>query len=565
MFGSTDPSPKVKVSVNNQEVEKFDFRTGNFLTLVDVPKEENFKIKVIASNGEKRTTIERTVFYPLTWKEMELDPLAIHSNNVQPKEDQILREGNELRVMIQGSPKAQAFFRIGDSSEEISMQEMSSTSSPLETRGVYFGSYTVQVKDTPLIGETSPRAIKVILRRGNQEVTQELPGKVRFAAELPLNIIEVKDDQTRIYQVREDSHNHLGSTLGGDGLSTQVIGYNLAPGTRFEATGKAGDYFRVKLGENNYLIHQDKVKEIKEAAVKLFSGLAKYEIKENQNDVVIRFHTRERIPFLIKDDPQQLRLALFNAQEGESILQYGESSSIGRIMIEPLASEKSEVLQVTIELNQKMFGFDYFWEGTKLIVRIRKTPRVQEDNPLLGKAIVIDPGHGGNKSGAIGPRNIHEKDVVLEISKFLRDMLEHKGAKVIMTRTGDMYVDLYERIESAVEQNADLFISIHANAHAVGADAVNYHGHMTLYNYSFNEKLAEIILDNLVERIGLPWTRVWQRKDLVVLRRPQVPSVLIETAFMMHPDDNWYLLQPGNQREFAEAIMNGIINYFLSL
>jgi len=143
-------------------------------------------------------------------------------------------------------------------------------------------------------------------------------------------------------------------------------------------------------------------------------------------------------------------------------------------------------------------------------------------------------------------------------------MLEDSGVKVIMTRNKDVYVDLSERIDSAVRHNADLFISIHANGHAVGADAVNYHGHMTIYNYGYNQKLAEVILDNLVEKIGLPRTRAWKRNDLVVLRCPQIPSILVETAFMMHPDDNYYLLQRDYQKEFAAAIMDGINDYFLA-
>jgi len=151
------------------------------------------------------------------------------------------------------------------------------------------------------------------------------------------------------------------------------------------------------------------------------------------------------------------------------------------------------------------------------------------------------------------------------MGKYLKDMLEAKVAKVVMTRTEDVDVDIYERIDMAVENNADLFISIHANAHAEGADAINYHGHMTLYNYAYNQKLAEIMLDNLVERIVLPRKIVWQRNNLAVLRRPHVPSVLVETAFVMHPEDNWYLLTPKYQKEFARAMMDGIVEYFLSL
>jgi N-acetylmuramoyl-L-alanine amidase len=259
--------------------------------------------------------------------------------------------------------------------------------------------------------------------------------------------------------------------------------------------------------------------------------------------VKIRLNTRERIPFLIEDKNQQLRLILFGVRNSDYVVKRGTVPLVQKIEMESPVRESVDTLALTIKLDQPLAGFDYQWEGTELVISLRKPPDISEVNPLKGRIIVIDPGHGGESSGAVGPGDIHEKEVVLEIGK----------------------VNLSERIDSALEHQADLFISIHANAHAEGADAVNYHGSMTLYNYAYNQKLAEIMLDNLAERMGLPRKRIWQRNDLTVLRRPQVPSVLVETAFMMHPKDNWYLLQPEYQKEFARAIMDGIIDYFLSL
>ncbi|OFW54917.1 MAG: hypothetical protein A2163_05235 [Actinobacteria bacterium RBG_13_35_12] len=565
IFGTTDASPAVKVTVNDEEVKKFDFRTGNFLTLVEVPKEEEFPIVVVASRGGERTLIERTVIYPRLWEELPRNPLTIHSTHIQPKQDQVLKEGDKLKVIIQGSPEAEAVFRIGDSSNEVSMEEVNDLPLPLEGQGIYMGSYTVQAEDVPFLRETSPQIITVTLRREDKEVSRELPGKVRFASGLPPRIVEVTGNRTRIYQVKENSFILHSSTLGGDGLPTQMVGYYILPGTRLEVIGVAGNYLRVNLGVKNYLIYQGDVKEMGNVINKPFTGLSKIGLNETKNEVEIRFNTRECIPFLIEDEPQQLRLILYGVKKSENIIQEGEAPSVQKIEIESPVQEESDAAAITIGMNQPLAGFDYRWEGTELVISVRKLPQISEDNPLRGRIIVIDPGHGGESSGAIGPGDIHEKDVVLEIGKFLQSMLKDKGAEVIMTRTKDVNVDLYERIDSALEHNADLFISIHANAHAEGADAINYHGHMTLYNYAYNQKLAEIILDNLVERIGLPRTRVWKRSDLVVLRRPQVPSVLVEAAFMMHPDDNWYLLQPKYQREFAGVIMNGIIDYFLSL
>jgi N-acetylmuramoyl-L-alanine amidase len=570
VFGTTGPSSSVKVTVNNEEVKKFDYRTGNFLTLVEVPEEEEFPIVVAASRGRERTLIERTVFYPRLWEELPRDPLAIHPTHRQPQQDQTLIKGDKLRVIIQGSPDAEAVFQIGSNSNKVSMEEIDDLSLPLEGRGLYLGSYTLQTEDIPLLGETEPQVITVTLRRDDKEVSCELPGKVRFASGLPSHIVEVTGNRTRIYRVRADSFILHGSTLGGDGLPTQLVGYYLLPGTLLEVIGVAGDYLRLKLGAENYLIHQGDVKEMADIIKKPFTELSKIAMSETWNEITVCLNTRECVPFLIEDlieeEHQQLKLFLYGVKKGENIKQEGEAPSVQKIEIEcPLPEEGPDAALITIELNQPMVGLDYHWEGTELVIRMRKPPEISEDNPLQGRIIVIDPGHGDQYPGAIGPGDIHEKDVVLEIGKFLRDILEDRGAEVIMTRSEDIHMDLSERIDLALEHHADLFLSIHANAHAIGADAINYHGHMTIYNYAYNQKLAEIILDSLVERIGLPRARVWQRSDLVVLRYPEVPSVLIETAFMMHPDDNWYLLQSEYQREFAGAIMDGMITYFLSL
>ena len=564
VFGSTNPSSEVKLTVNNEEVQIFDYRTGNFLTLVEVPEGERLPIIVTASRGREGISIERTVIYPQVWEEIPISPLAIHPTCMQPQQNQILTEGDELKVMFQGSPEAEATFQIGDNSNKVFMEELNDSNLPLEGRGIYLGSYTIQEQDIPSLQETIPQTITVTLRRGDKEVSRELPGKISFSSKLPIKVVEVVDEKARIHRVNADSFAFQGSTLGGDGLPAQVLGYYLLPGTIFEVTGIAGEYLRVNMGVEKYLIHKGNVREIKDITKKPFSELSKIGLSETNDRVILRFNTRKCIPFLIKDESQQLGLVLYGVKSSDYFEYEGKAPSLQKIKIEPLREEAPDAVIITMELYQSIVGFDYQWDKTELVISIRKSPEVSIYHPLQGRTIVIDAGHGGRDPGAIGPGDIHEKDVVLEISKILGSMLEDSGAKVIMTRSEDVYMDLSERIDSAVRHNADLFISIHANGHAVGADAVNYHGHMTIYNYGYNQKLAEIILDNLVEKIGLPRTRAWKRNDLVVLRRPQVPSILVETAFMMHPDDNWYLLQPDYQREFAAAIMDGIIDYFLA-
>jgi len=566
VFGCTTPFREVTVSVNGVEVEKFDYRTGNFLTLVEVPEGVEFPIKVTAALNGEETSLEKTVIYQPSWQEMPIEPLAIHPLNVQPKQNQVLEEGSQLRVIIQGSPQAEAVFRIGNDLKEIPMDEIDTLSSPFEGKGVYLGSYIVNKEDIPSTGKTDAQVITVTLSRGNEQISRELPGKVIFSSGIPSRKVEVTGNRTRLYRIKEDSFGLPGSTLGGDGWLTQVIGFDLLPGSRFKISGNAGDYFRVKLGVENFLIHQNDVQEIEDKEREHQSLLSQISLKETETEAEIRFSALQHIPFLIEDGPQQLRLMLYGVQQSENIAIEGQAPSIKAIEFTPLLSDQPiDDVVIDIKSYHLLAGFNYYWDDSELVISLRRLPDMVKDNPLKGRIIVLDPGHGGEALGAIGPGDVHEKDIVLEISKYLQKLLEERGARIIMTRSQDTNVNIQKRIDMAVAQQADLFVSIHANAHAEGADAINYHGHMTLYNYNYNQKLAEIILDNLVKRTGLPRARVWQRPDLTVLRQPQVPSVLVETAFLMHPDDNWYLLQSEYQRELALGIMNGITDYFLNL
>lgn len=562
VFGTTDSSPDIKVTVNGKEVQLHDYRTGNFLTLVDILEGEKTPIVITASRDDEQVSIERMVYYPKIWEAMPISPLTIHSTRTQPQRDQVLTVGDKLRVMFQGSPEAEAIFRIGENLNEVLMEELNNPDLPLEGRGIYKGSYIIKEQDAHLMNGMGTQAITVTLRRGNEQISKKLPGRVSFSSQLPIKIIEVVRKQAGIHRIIEDSFVFQGSTLGGDGVPTQVFEYYLLPGTLFGVTGIAGDYLRLKLGTNNYLIHKDDVREVKNFSQNPDGGIHKIEITESRDNVTVLLNTKKGIPFLMENEKNGLRLILYGINDSKHVSYEGLASSVQKIKVEPIPEEGSNVVAVTIELYQPMTGFDYRWRQTGLEISIRKSPEIDRINSIQGRTIVIDPGHGGTDSGAIGPGNVHEKDVVLEIGKYLQNILEKEGARVLMTRTNDVNVNLSERIDLAIRNNADLFISIHANAHAIGADAVNYHGHMTIYNYNFNQLLAETIMDNLIKGIGLPKARIWQRSDLTVLRYPQVPSVMVETAFMMHPDDNWYLLQPIYQREFADSIKEGIEYYF---
>ncbi len=567
VFGTTQSYSAVWVTINGEPVDIIDHRTGNFLAMIEIPRGEEYLLTVEATSDKGTTKVERTVHYPDWWQAMPEEPLAIHQSRQRPEENQVLQAGDTLHIAVQGSPGADATFQLGDRDATYFMMERSYPGGPAGRGGIYTATYRVSPEDLPGSGSTSMIPITVTLQKGNGSVSKELPGKVSFTAENPYRIIEVKPEHELknngwLYRLRDNELNLLSSTFGGSGHPTTVIHY-LNEGTRYKAIGRAGSYYRVTIpgSDNTYLIQQGMVNELAHSEL-IEPVLDSAEITEDSQKVRVTLKTSERFPYTIHDSSDGLEIVL----KGVNVTEYFSSPSlpagVADFDLEPLSAGDGSNHRISIDLGWDMTGFKPYWDGSNLAVEFYKPPEVNPEKPLDGKTIIIDPGHGGDDYGAVGPGSLYEKDVVLEMSFYLKELLEEAGADILMTRTEDIFVNLYDRPERIDNYNADLLISVHANAHAHGAQAVDTHGLMTLYNYEHNEKLAKIMLDKLEERMGLPAIMTW-RRNIAVVRHPHVPTVLVEAGYMMHPIDNWYILHPRGQEEFARAMMEGIEAYFL--
>jgi N-acetylmuramoyl-L-alanine amidase len=220
--------------------------------------------------------------------------------------------------------------------------------------------------------------------------------------------------------------------------------------------------------------------------------------------------------------------------------------------------------------------------------------------------VALDPGHGGEDPGAIGPSGLREKDVVLAIALQLRDKLNAvPNMRVMMTRDEDFFVPLHERVRKARRVQADLFVSIHADAffkpEARGASvfALSQSGasSTTARWMAQRENAADLVgginvaavKDQQVMRAMLDMSTAAQIKDslklgnevlgplgrvgrlhkrqveqagFAVLKAPDVPSILVETAFISNPEEEARLRDPRYQAELVEALVTGIRRYF---
>ncbi|MBA3508356.1 MAG: N-acetylmuramoyl-L-alanine amidase [Betaproteobacteria bacterium] len=219
--------------------------------------------------------------------------------------------------------------------------------------------------------------------------------------------------------------------------------------------------------------------------------------------------------------------------------------------------------------------------------------------------VAIDPGHGGEDPGAIGPRGTYEKDVVLAIAKKLKAMLDATpNMRAMLTRDDDYFVPLRERVHKARRVQADLFISIHADAFRetrargssvfalsesgatsaaakwlaqkenasdlIGGVDLDRRDRLlarTLLDLSQTAQISDSlrvgrhVLDNIGTHNALHKATV-EQASFAVLKAPDIPSILVETAFISNPDEELKLRSGAHQQKFAASILEGVKRYF---
>lgn len=193
------------------------------------------------------------------------------------------------------------------------------------------------------------------------------------------------------------------------------------------------------------------------------------------------------------------------------------------------------------------------------LVSANGAPAVVRSNDLAGKVIVVDAGHGGTDGGSTGSSfSTLEKTVNLQVSLLLRNKLEAAGAKVIMTRADDRKLTLQQRVDIAIQNQADIFVSVHHNTHpnsATNGSIIFY------YSQGNSSKLASLVQTELVKATSYKDMN-YRYGNYFVLRENPVPSILAEISFLSNYNDEIRARSEKQQDLAAEGLFKGIVQYF---
>ena len=335
--------------------------------------------------------------------------------------------------------------------------------------------------------------------------------------------------------------------------------YYLFPvkGARFTAIGSQDNFYQVKLSDSEIVWVEDKYVGPKpELGIMPVKRIFKVEAEDYPDEVRVTVPC-ENFPVhrvIEKTGPPRLELILYGLESHIDAV-CNRTEYLRELRWEQL---DAQTLCLTMYLDSpRIWGYKAeFDEAGSFVFSIYKPPELS----FKGFKVALDPGHGGDEFGAIGPTRLAEKEINLTLALQLKTLLEKKGAEVLLTRTEDVTLGLYDRMEMAAEWKADIFVSIHHNALPDGVNPFSRKGLGVYYYHPHSADLGREIHRELLESTGL-FNDGFYYGNLAVPRTTYLPTVLIEGAYIMLPEEEMKLRNTDFQKKIVRGIFEGIKSF----
>ena len=548
IFGSAS-DPTARVFVNNLPIRMYP--NGAFIGVVPVTPGD-FSFRCVAKTQSDSAEVVINVVIPTYLTTSPDDTIAIDSTYFLPSQYIELRAGDYFEVAFKGTPGLTGSFTIPGVIENAEMVEAPprkghdwgesvfgvGKSSPLpEVAGIYRGGFFIK---QGIEIDTAEVAFEL---RGTNGInaTAIAPGRLTVRIDTIPNIAVLTEELT--------------VARAGAGLGYQMF---LPDGVKLWITGKKGAYYRAHLNSlEDIWVPEGNLRFLSSGTPIPSSTIELVRSRSMDRKVKVTFHLRERLPFKITqlNDPSALVVSIYGAISNTDWIRYDFDDPMIREM--SWSQPANGVYEVKILLNQKQqWGYNSYYDETNLEVEIKRPPTKFS---LKNMTICIDPGHGPD-DGAVGPSRLKEKDANMQLSLALKEKLEKKGAKVFLTRKNHHGASLGVRTKLAAFVQADVLLSIHHNALPDGVNPFTSRGSSTYYYHPQSHALAAAIQNRLLKKLKLPNFGLYY-DNLSVCRITQMPAVLIEPAFIMHPEEEMEIRSQKYKQNAADAIVGGLEDF----
>jgi len=381
---------------------------------------------------------------------------------------------------------------------------------------------------------------------------------IRFA--LPLRVLV--EDSLPVVELSEpvDSIHGNNGIIVGRPLPSGTFHWRFPTGTRAQVDGRLGERLRLRLasGLESWVRAEDAAL-LPADTPRPWGTVGNLRFRVQPDRIALSIPLAAALPLRVSEPaPDMLVLSLYGAIGNTERISYGPTDPLLRSV--DWVQLPGERFELHIRLAEPVWGYRVGYDTSDagsavLTLEIRRPPAIDRRNPLAGRRIAVDPGHPG--AGAHGPTGYYEGHANLGIAQQLVALLQSAGAEPILIRADTLPLGLYERTGRAIEEDAELFVSIHNNALPDGVRPFGREGTSTYYFHPHSRDLAAALQGGMLGSMGLrDLGYFWG--DLAVARMSWMPSALTEGAFMMMPEHEAALKTPQFQRAYASGILDGL-------
>lgn len=545
LIGQVNLPGPVTLDINGENVPVRE--NGAFIAFLPV-KSGEFEFLLTASNAKETVQAARHIIVPgadikdFTAK-AEFDP-----EEVFPQTPVELVPGDVVGLSVRGTPGAEVSFTLSGLKDAKNIPMKEDVSSP----GMYRAKYLIDLEQKP---KTAKVTYKMEKGPNDTEAKIIAPAKIK--------VLNLKDPFTR-------------AQVLAPGVKLRKIPTpreNLYPFYRAYGdvllNGRMNGQYRIALNENESAwLEENKLK------TALFAGyepnrISSLRTSSSEDKTRLAFTGKRPGPISVHEFNDRMELTLYYVEGFDENYSFDTTSPIVDSITWSQPARDTLLFKIYFKKNAALWGHAYNFEGNDLVLDLMHQPVLtpEKNAPLKGARILIDAGHSPRRAvpydGAVGPTGYLEYEANLALAEELKPLLEKDGATVIMTRQGKNRMSLQNRYEHALKEKAHLFISLHYNALPETVNPLTRaRGYSVYYNYPHSFQLAQSVYDAFTRNVPLPDNGMIANDVLFIPRIPQMPSILVENAYIILPEQEEMAKSKEGRAAFVQALYEGILNFY---
>ena len=543
LFGKLNLKDPI-LDINGQAVPVHE--NGTFITYLPV-QQGSFTFVLTAKAQENIYQAVRNIIVPGTPLKNFTGKARFDKDEIYPSRPLWVLPGDTVTLSARGTPGAQVSATLSGlkGGKNIKLKEDS------RTPGLYRSKYIVRDNEKPRSAKITYSLFDPATKTRAKITAKE---KIRVLNAAQIRPARVNDPGVKLRQiaVRQGSlfpyYRAYGEVLA-DGRDNGLYRLNLGGGEKAWLEEKKLSFF----SEDDY-------------APNALQGV---QTLATQEDTSIRWKGAKQVPVSIHEFANRMEVVFYYTDTFKENFSFDATSPIlDKIeWNDPQQGVTKFILH--FKPGQKPWGHAYRYEDNTFFVSLRHRPLITptQQKPLNGARILLDAGHSPKRTppydGLVSPSGILEYEANLALAQTLKPKLEAAGATVIMTRQGENHMSLPQRYHKALQENAHIFVSLHHNALP---DTVNPlaapRGYSVYYTYPHSFDLAQSVYQSFNRSIALPDNGLIANDVLFIPRIPEIPSILVENAYMILPEQEALVMSDKGREQFAQALYQGIVDFY---